>query len=379
MFRRTYSLCLFCRWLLIRYALRCDAHVLVLCTKTYVQLLCRSVTANDVSKKPKIEIKDEIDAGYEKKLEKTLAQQNKQFFHFRDQCERILKKKDMLAILEHNNQTVPEGTHGILDALADLLTFGALERCKECGGQLVFCKSNYVCTGDKSEWLKCANVVREPPRTVCRIPKHLAEAHKLLAGKLKVQVRAVRFVMPTSIAPTSSSISVKKEEELAGPKVARERPPLYNMEFVAIARLEGSQRAELKKSIQQLGGKLVSKMHAQLAAVLATEKDVEKMSDRMIEAKQMNIQVLRLSFVEEIGKEPTLDYIRTKSICDWGSDVSLVLVSNDCHDTLVVIYTFVFFCTAADPNPEGTRCQVSKVKESLHEIRAQIGHTDVER
>lgn len=284
----------------------------------------RSVAANDVSKKAKTEIKDEIDAGYEKKLEKTLAQQNKQFFHYRDGCERILSKKDMLAILEHNKQTVPEGTHGILDALADLLTFGALERCAECGGQLVFCKSNYVCTGDKSEWLKCANVVREPPRTVCRIPKHLAEAHKLLAGKLKVQARAVRYVMPTTIASTSS-MSVKKEDELAGPKVTRERPPLYNMEFVAI--VQSKLRSELKQSIQKLGGKLVTKMHDKLAAVLATEKDVEKMSEKITEAKEMNIQVVRLSFFEELGKESAIDYIRTKSICDWGSDVSFIVVA----------------------------------------------------
>lgn len=282
-----------------------------------------AITATEVAqiKKPKHEVKDEVDTSHDDQLTATLAAQNKEFFRYRDLCEKQLGKKELIAILEKNKQSVPEGTYAILDAIADLLTFGALERCTECpeGGQLVFNKSTYVCTGNVSEWVKCDNVVREPKRRVCRIPKHLSEAHKFLAGKLRVQARAVRFV-PSTVA---AAAAVKKEEGLAeGPKIKRERPPLYNMEFAVIGRLETVQRAALKTSIEKLGGKLVSKVHGQLAAVVASEKEVEKMSEKMLEIKALGVQVVCETFVTELQGKNTIEYIKTQSICDWGTDVS---------------------------------------------------------
>lgn len=52
----------------------------------------------------------------------------------------------------------------ILKAVADVLTFGALKPCQLCKGQYVFRNSNYICNGNSSEWAKCENVLKEPPR-----------------------------------------------------------------------------------------------------------------------------------------------------------------------------------------------------------------------
>lgn len=279
----------------------------------------RAVTVDAVAaiKKPKVEVKDEVDTAHDAQLTATLAAQSKELFKYRDQCEKELGKKEMIAILQYNKQDIPEGAYLILDAIADLLTFGALIRCTTCNdGQFVFNKSGYICTGNISEWLKCESIVREPPRRAARVPQHLSKAHPFLAHPFKVQARAMRYV-----PPTVSSLAVKKEEALTGPKIVRERPPLENMEFAVVGRVSRL-RADLKEAIQRLGGKLVTSVHAKLAAVVATEKAVEQMSDKMVEVKTLGIQVLRDTFVEELGKTNVIEFIKTQSICDWGTDVS---------------------------------------------------------
>lgn len=280
-------------------------------------------------KKPKLEagaVKDEqVDGGADAALEATLAAQNKEFFRFRDLCEKHLTKKDLAALLERNRQQLPEGTYKMLDACADLLCFGALARCTECGGggQLVFSKSAYVCTGSVSEWVKCDNVVREPKRTVAKVPKHLADQHAFLAAKLRVQARAVRYVAPTVATATTASLGgLKKEEASAeGPRIKRQRPALYNLEFAVVGRLSGA-RPALKAAIERLGGKLVSKVHEHLAAVIASEKEVEKMSEKMTEVKSWGVHVVKETFVDELEEGKTgIDYIKEHAICDWGTDV----------------------------------------------------------
>lgn len=325
-------------------------------------------------KKPKLEVKDEVDAGHDAQLDATLAAQNKEFFRFRDQCEKHLSKKELIAILVKNKQTVPEGTYAILDAIADLLTFGALAPCTECPhGQLVFSKSTYVCTGDATEWLKCDNVVREPKRSVCRIPKDLADSHRFLAGKMRVQARAVRFVPST----VSAAAAVKKEEALVeGPKIKRERPPLYNLEFAVIGRLTGP-RAELKAAIEKLGGRLVTKTHARLAAVVASEKEVEKMSEKMQEMKGFGVQVIRETFVTELAGKNAIEYIQTQSICDWGTDVSVWIGGSGCSDSLINL-PFECSSTAAGSDSARRRAQV-QVEEPVHQVGAQVGHAYVEK
>lgn len=97
----------------------------------------------------------------------------------------------------------------MLDAIADLLTFGALKRCPTCNGQFVFNKSNFICVGNISEWAKCENILKDPPRVPCRIPDDLQADHSFLRKKFKVQNRALKY-----IPPTASTLPVKKEESL---------------------------------------------------------------------------------------------------------------------------------------------------------------------
>lgn len=95
------------------------------------------------------------------------------------------------------------------------------------------------------------------------------------------------------------------------------------MEFVLVGDL-GRSRSEIEKMIKKLGGKLVPQIHSNLAAVISTKQEVEKMGTEMMAAKENNIQVVSEDFLNEIPTTDAVEYIIQKCICDWGDDVSFV-------------------------------------------------------
>lgn len=69
----------------------------------------------------------------------------------------------------------------MVDRIADVMTFGALEPCNKCGGQLSYVSGKgYKCEGDLSEWVKCDNVLVDPKRKVFKVPKELGEEYEFL-------------------------------------------------------------------------------------------------------------------------------------------------------------------------------------------------------
>ncbi|XP_076264902.1 poly-(ADP-ribose) polymerase [Rhynchophorus ferrugineus] len=250
-------------------------------------------------------------------LEKEYREQNKIMYNNRDKLKE-LKKPQLIELLEHNNQAVPEGVERILDSLSDIMTFGSLEPCSECkDGQLTFTKGGYICKGNVNEWVKCQTITKDPKRTKFKIPKHLTEEFSFLKKyKYKPRNRIIKDFNPT--------VAIKKEvkeEENGEPKVKRALPPLYEMEFVILGQpIRG--KDVLKKEIQALGGKVVTKIKNTVMAVIANKDMVENMGSRIQEAESEQIQVVSEDFIDEAknytGKIPEL--IMQKSICNWGSD-----------------------------------------------------------
>lgn len=98
----------------------------------------------------------------------------------------------------------------MLDRLSDIMTFGALEPCAECGkGQLVFNKVGYICQGDLTEWTKCQHITKEPKRKPFKVPNELKEYSFLKKYKYTPRTRTIRFV-PSS----ESKVKVKKQDEV---------------------------------------------------------------------------------------------------------------------------------------------------------------------
>ena len=93
------------------------------------------------------------------------------------------------------------------------------------------------------------------------------------------------------------------------------------MEFVLQGKTSKS-KDELKKIIQRMGGKVGTKIHDKVAAIISTEEEVERLGSRMQEAKDLGIQVLPEDFLEDVKKGNAISLISSKSLCDWGTDVS---------------------------------------------------------
>lgn len=82
-----------------------------------------------------------------------------------------------------------------MDHVTDVIFFGALKPCTKCkNGNFIFGNSSYLCNGNISEWAKCDNVVKEPPRTTVKIPQYIQKEYPFLAKKFKVQTRAVKDI-----------------------------------------------------------------------------------------------------------------------------------------------------------------------------------------
>lgn len=94
------------------------------------------------------------------------------------------------------------------------------------------------------------------------------------------------------------------------------------MEFIIIGKIE-KPKDDLKRQIERMGGKLGTKIHEKLAAVISTEKEVERMGSRMTEVKDFGIQVVTEDFVENAKKGGAIPLIVSSSLCDWGTDVGV--------------------------------------------------------
>ncbi|XP_055640621.1 poly [ADP-ribose] polymerase [Toxorhynchites rutilus septentrionalis] len=286
--------------------------------KETVKKLLPAIKQEEIpEKKMKCEPKDEADSAQEIIDEKLYAEQQKAFFKIRDKIKDLdVKKNDLISILNRNKQAVPEGYDACLERVCDILTFGTLQPCPKCKGQYVLQKSAYMCEGNLTEWVKCLNSDKKPPRVPTKIPSDIKKAYSFL-GKYKsvVSERVIKYV-PPSLSTTMKK--VKKEEQLE-PKIKREKPALYNLQFVILGKTATSKDL-LKEKIQKLGGKVSTKITSTIAAIISTQDEVERMGSRMQEAKEMQIQVVPEDFLEDAANGGALSFITSKSICDWGSD-----------------------------------------------------------
>ncbi|XP_076248590.1 poly-(ADP-ribose) polymerase [Calliopsis andreniformis] len=252
--------------------------------------------------------------------EKQLKGQNDELFKVKEILHSI--KKDCLReLLETNEQQVPEGVSAIVEHLSDAIYFGALKPCPKCKGQLVYSSGlGYKCTGDLSEWTKCEYVTQDPKRKKFTIPSHLKSAYpELKSLKYNVKRRIIKVT-----APSTSSYLIKKEDTVdSGPKVEAKPKPLKHMQFAIIGHLKKN-KDTLKKEILLLGGEVTIKIHDHLTAVISTQQEIDKMSKKIEEAKNLNIQVITEDFIDEAKEYETsaIQLIKRKTISSWGGNLA---------------------------------------------------------
>lgn len=98
------------------------------------------------------------------------------------------------------------------------------------------------------------------------------------------------------------------------------------MEFVILGHPPKG-KDKIKKEVLSMGGKVVTKIKNTVMAIISTSEEVEKMNNRMQEAESEQIHVVSDDFLDEakncVGKIP--DLVIKKSICSWGTDVSIFI------------------------------------------------------
>ncbi|XP_072940740.1 poly [ADP-ribose] polymerase [Epargyreus clarus] len=267
-------------------------------------------------KKLKAEPKDEAEIKIEKELEKNIAKQNK-LYHKNRSALSELSKSNLHELLEANSQEIPSGVDECMDRIADCMTFGALQPCPQCKrGQLVLDTFYYKCTGNISEWTKCTYTTKVPDKKLMVIPSAL----KSIPAFKKFKPKLVDRLFENEAPPTY--INVKKEEPGTEKKIPL--PPLKNLQFFLYGKFKAP-KEEVKNRILKLGGLVTSKITETLAAVVSTDKDLQRMPPKMEEIKEADIEVVDETFLDVIDAEngsvgETLRLIKENNIADWGSD-----------------------------------------------------------
>lgn len=164
-----------------------------------------------------------------KPFEERLKDQNIRFFQFKDEVKKQLKKKQQIQLLEANGQSAVSGNMDHLaNQVADLLTFGALDKCTKCNeGQFYYMNSGFLCTGYKSAWSKCKQLVKNPPRTMCVIPESLSEYDFLTRVKSQPEDRLFRYVAPSQSTLDEHAIyqqnHLEKIQAISGKSIEKEK------------------------------------------------------------------------------------------------------------------------------------------------------------
>jgi len=267
-------------------------------------------------------IKKEENGGDNKDANEEMKKQNKKIFYYRDNLERSLKKAELQDMLSYNKQEIPSGPDRMLDRLADIMTFGALEPCPECKeGQLVYRSGvGYQCMGNISEWTKCQYKTLKPARREFKVPKELKECHsflKMYGGKVRERLipNIVSSVQPQ--ANGAASANGVKSELKAEPGVVKRT--LKGVTFILDGKVD---KETLKQLIEKHGGKVGSRMSGKVAAVISTPDQLSKGSKVIDKAEESKIHVVSEDVLDGFPEESITTLIKRKQISDWGSDLS---------------------------------------------------------
>ncbi|XP_068630447.1 poly [ADP-ribose] polymerase-like [Battus philenor] len=287
--------------------------------KSVKQEIKKSDTDEVPIKKVKKEPKDEEEIKAETNLKKQIEKQNKLYDKSKELLNQ-LTKAELHELLQENRQEVPTGRDECLNHLADCMAFGVPEPCPECKvGQIVLDTFYYKCTGNMNEWTKCMYKSKDPKKRKMIVPKELKKNAAFTKYKPKVATRIFES------EPPPPPVNIKKEEVTLDTK-PKFIPPLKNLQFFLMGKFKAS-KEELKNRILKLGGLVVSKITDTTAAVVSSKNEVKKMSAKMQDIQEKEIEVVEESFFDLIdAKEGTigesLRLIREHNIAEWGSDPS---------------------------------------------------------
>lgn len=240
-----------------------------------------------------------------KQEEEALAAQSKIIFGFRDKLSQ-LSKKECTRLLEHNKQGIPPGESRILDCLADIMAFGAIEPCPDCKtGQLRFKDGAYKCAGHLTEWTKCTYATNSPKRRPFLVPKDLAEDYDFLAS--------YKYVKRERVISSVEAPSARKPSTNSAPL------PLQNFKIALVGDLEKSTE-EITATVADLGGQIVNRINSSLTCMISTQDEVEKKSKKIKSAEKHGVHVVSEKFLDDVKNGGAVLMMKQNLLSTWGGD-----------------------------------------------------------
>ncbi|KAG8183478.1 hypothetical protein JTE90_001045 [Oedothorax gibbosus] len=236
-----------------------------------------------------------------RKEDSKLKTQNEALFKMRDNLSNHLKKKDMINLLELNNQHVSTGLARLVDHLSDCMVFGALKECPDChNARPRFLNNAYVCPGHLTEWTKCQYETRYPEREKFVVPDEFKEEFEFL--------KKYKCIVQERYLPEASTASNKNKTL-----------PLDNFKIVLLGKLDN--QANLTKQLQELGATVVKTIDSTVKLIISTKEEVEKKTPKIMKAYRNDIHVVSVDFLESVRKgSPAAFSIKEHTISTWGGD-----------------------------------------------------------
>lgn len=264
--------------------------------------------------------------------ERTFETQSNLIWKLKDKLtESKLSDDEMRQLIEYNAQIVKvRGRAGLLSFLTDIMIFGPLEPCTQCGYQLVLDGDAYACTGYISSWTRCVFRTQQPNRsTKFEIPDAYLNRYSCLRD-FKFQPR-VRLFARTLDHISSSPIT---------------RKPCYRLYFTYCGELSRSSK-QMRMVIEKHCGRFGDDINTHTVAVISSRgsfwlfylknwfnfliiAEVEYMSEKMQECQSLELHVVSEKFLDELEEPDILtrvnrsnidELIMKHCICDWGSDL----------------------------------------------------------
>lgn len=96
------------------------------------------------------------------------------------------------------------------------------------------------------------------------------------------------------------------------------------MELVLIGDNFSQPRSDVEKLIKKLGGKVGSKVHDRVTAIISNADEVRKMDHHMTYARMYGIEVVPENFLNDVQGDDVdaIGYLLSENISDWGGNVS---------------------------------------------------------
>ncbi|XP_055949557.1 poly [ADP-ribose] polymerase 1-like [Argiope bruennichi] len=236
------------------------------------------------------------------KEEKILKEQNRLLFDMRDKIAKSFSKKDMIRLLEHNEQHISAGEQRLLDHLADCLVFGALKKCPECKSDAPrFMNNKYVCNGNLTEWTKCQFETKYPERKKFDVPEDFKDDYPFLKD-YKCVVKERKF---PKVEDANSS---------------KKNLPLSDFKISLFGKFKTPQDV-IQKQLEQLGAKIQKSVNGSVNLCISTPNELQSESSKIEKARSLDIHIVSYGFVDAVKKgSPVAQSIKENLLSTWGED-----------------------------------------------------------